>query len=126
MELVSRSLDTFPSKCDNVVRLWYFSAEVNDEIMQAFCNAYCLKNLIKQLTCFKIPMKPSCTDLILTNKPYVGTGVDWLGGLPIQDRCASVFSVIDASKMFLIISSLKVQIRYIVLLKKRSLSSMFK
>ena len=54
LELVSRSLD--------------FNAGVENKIMKAFCNAYCLRNLTKQPFCFKNLVKPSCTDLILTSK----------------------------------------------------------
>ena len=38
--------------------------------MKTFCNSYCLKRLIKQRTCFKNPEKPSCIDLIITNRPH--------------------------------------------------------
>ena len=34
-----------------------------------FCGNYNLKSLIKQPTCYKIPDKPTCIDLILTNVP---------------------------------------------------------
>ena len=37
--------------------------------MKSFCESYNLTNLIKQATCFKSPKKPSCIDLILTNRP---------------------------------------------------------
>ena len=34
-----------------------------------FYEIYSCKNLIKDNTCFKIPLKPSCIDLLITNKP---------------------------------------------------------
>ena len=37
--------------------------------MSVFSDTYDLKNLIKELTCFKNPNKPSCIDLMLANKP---------------------------------------------------------
>ena len=37
--------------------------------MQTFCEMYNFKSLIKQLTCYKNPDKPSCIDFILTNVP---------------------------------------------------------
>ena len=37
--------------------------------MKSFCESYNLTNLIKQATYFKNPEKPSCIDLILTNRP---------------------------------------------------------
>ena len=45
--------------------------------MTSFCESYNLKSIIKQPTCFKNPEKPSCIDLILTNRPksFQGTCV---------------------------------------------------
>ena len=37
--------------------------------MIEFCKVYKLKNLVKGATCYKNPEKPSCIDLILTNRP---------------------------------------------------------
>ena len=37
--------------------------------MTSFCESYDLKSIIKQPTCFKNSEKPSCIDLILTNRP---------------------------------------------------------
>ena len=42
---------------------------VNKKHMQAFCETYNLKNLIKQPTCYKNPNSPTCIDLILPNVP---------------------------------------------------------
>ena len=36
--------------------------------MSEFCENYNLKNLVKEPTCFKNPLNPSCIDLILTNR----------------------------------------------------------
>ena len=36
--------------------------------MLEFCELYHLCNLIKEPTCFKNPINPSCIDLLLTNK----------------------------------------------------------
>ena len=35
--------------------------------MDSFCAVYHFKSLIKELTCYKNPEKPTCIDLILTN-----------------------------------------------------------
>ena len=37
--------------------------------MKSFCESYNITNCIKQPTYFKNPEKPSCIDLILTNRP---------------------------------------------------------
>ena len=36
--------------------------------MKLFCETYDLSSLIKVLTCYKNPEKPSCTDLLLINQ----------------------------------------------------------
>ena len=43
--------------------------ESNDIAISVFSDTYDLKSLIKEPTCYKNPNKPSCIDLILTNKP---------------------------------------------------------
>ena len=37
--------------------------------MQEFCESYFLENMGKKPTCFKNLAKPTCIDLIITNKP---------------------------------------------------------
>ena len=46
-----------------------FNTEPTDTAFSNFCEIYNLKNLIKDKTCFKNPNKPSCIDLIITNRP---------------------------------------------------------
>ena len=53
---------------DNIVLLGDFNSEVNEPAMQDFCAIYNPKNLVKENTCFKNPLNPSCIDLILTNR----------------------------------------------------------
>ena len=43
---------------------------IDDETMKNFWSFNCLKNLIKQPTCFKNPERQSCIDFILTSKPW--------------------------------------------------------
>ena len=43
--------------------------EANNSAMSVFSDTCNLKNLIKEPTCHKSPNKPSCIDLMLTNKP---------------------------------------------------------
>ena len=45
-----------------------FNAEPTEHAMVEFMQTYSLRNLIKGPTCFKNPEKPSCIDLILTNR----------------------------------------------------------
>ena len=53
-----------------MILLGDFNVEVNDNhIKKSFCENYGLKNLIRQLTCYKNPRNTTCIDLILTNVP---------------------------------------------------------
>ena len=45
-----------------------FNFEASDSAISVFCDTYDLKSLIIEPTCYKNPNKPSCIDLILTNK----------------------------------------------------------
>ena len=69
LDIISRSLGALSSKYENIVLLGDFNACVDDEALQTFCKFYSLHSLIKQPAYFKNPENPSCTDLILTNKP---------------------------------------------------------
>ena len=68
VKTINRTLDAFPTKCENILLLGDFMACVDDETMKEFCRSYCLKSLIKQQICFKNPENQSCIHLILTNK----------------------------------------------------------
>ena len=46
-----------------------FNVTGDEHHMKSFCENYCLKNLIRQPTCYKNPSNPVCIDLILTNVP---------------------------------------------------------
>ena len=68
VETISRTLDAFSTKYNNILLLGDFKACFDDKTMKDFCSSYCLKSIIKQPTYFKNPENPSCI-LILTNKP---------------------------------------------------------
>ena len=69
LEVVTKTLDSNYSKHENVIFLGDFNAGVLESPMTLFCESYNFKSIIKQSTCFKNPAKPSCIDLILTNRP---------------------------------------------------------
>ena len=46
-----------------------FNVEPNDATMKNFCQIYGCKNIVKDKTCFKNPINPTCIDLIITNRP---------------------------------------------------------
>ena len=68
LEVVTKILDSYYSKYENVILLWDFNAGVPETPMISFCESYNLKSIIKQPRCFKNPEKPSCIDLILTKR----------------------------------------------------------
>ena len=65
---VSKSLDSYLNTYDNLLLLGDFNSEINDIPMREFMDTYNLKSLIKEPTCFKSALNPSCIDLIFTNQ----------------------------------------------------------
>ena len=68
LQAVGKNLDLCSGRYENVIIMGDFNAEPTESAMEEFMNIYNLKNLIKGPTCYKNPDKPSCIDLILTNK----------------------------------------------------------
>ena len=66
---IGKNLDNYSSKYDNFILLGDFNSEPTESAVRDFCEIYSCKNLIKDNTCFKNPSKPSCIDLIITNRP---------------------------------------------------------
>ena len=69
LESLSRNLDLYTSKFENVLAIGDLNISMEDNNMRHFCKSYNLKSLIKVQTCYKNPESPSCIDLILSNKP---------------------------------------------------------
>ena len=68
LQAVGKNLDLCSGRYENVIIMGDFNTEPTESAMGEFMNIYNLKNLIKGPTCYKNPDKPSCIDLILTNK----------------------------------------------------------
>ena len=51
LEIISRTLDTFTTKYENILLLGC----ADDETMKSVCSSHGLHSLIKQPTCFKTP-----------------------------------------------------------------------
>ena len=68
LDSVGKLLNDLHEKYDHFILIGDLNSEVCEEEMQIFCTTYSLKNLVKELTCFKNINNPSCIDLILTNK----------------------------------------------------------
>ena len=66
---IGKNLDNYSSKYDNFILLGDLNSEPTESAVRDFCQIYGCKNLIKDNTCFKNPEKPSCIDLIITNRP---------------------------------------------------------
>ena len=66
---IGKNLDLLLSKYDNIMLIGDLNAEPTEATVSDFCEIYNLKHLIKDKTCFKNPIKPTCIDLIITNRP---------------------------------------------------------
>ena len=62
LDTISKSLDTYSTKYENILILGDFNACVGDEPLDIFCKSYCFTSLIKQPTCFKNPENPAKTN----------------------------------------------------------------
>ena len=62
-------MNNYSSKYDNFILLDDLNSEPTESAVRDFCEIYSCKNLIKDNTCFGNPSKPSCIDLIITNRP---------------------------------------------------------
>ena len=47
----------------------YFNAEESEPCLSQFLYEYNAKNIVKENTCFKNALNPSCIDLFITNSP---------------------------------------------------------
>ena len=65
---LSTNLDQLIVSYENIIVMGDFNSETTEAAMIDFCDMYGLSNLIRKPTCYKNPIKPSCIDLILTNK----------------------------------------------------------
>ena len=69
IRVLSCCLDQNIQKYENIVLMGDCNAEITNASMQEFCESYFLENMVKKPACFKNPAKPTCIDLIITNKP---------------------------------------------------------
>ena len=66
LKKIGKNLDNYSSKYDNFILLNDLNSEPTESAVRNFCEIYSCKNLMKDNTCFKNPLKPSCIDLIIT------------------------------------------------------------
>ena len=67
--VLSKKIDNYTTKYDNLLFWGYFTAGLEDAWSKTICLAYSLTSMINKPTCYKNPEKPSCIDLIRTNCP---------------------------------------------------------
>ena len=58
---IGKILDNYSSKYDNFILLGDFNSEPTESAVRDFCK--------DNTCCFKNPSKPSCIDLVITNRP---------------------------------------------------------
>ena len=66
---IGKNLDLLLSKYDNFLLIGDLNTEPTEAAVFNSCEIYNLKNSIIDKTCFKNPTKPTCIDLIVTNRP---------------------------------------------------------
>ena len=69
IEALAKNMDLYSSTYENFIFLGDFNARMEHSALKDFCNLYSLTRLINRPTCWKNPSKPTCIDLILTNRP---------------------------------------------------------
>ena len=69
LDVIGKNLHLYSSRNENYLFLGDFNSEPSENAIIEFCKIYRLKNIVKGATCYKNPEKPSCMDLIFTNRP---------------------------------------------------------
>ena len=69
MDAVAKSMDLYSLTYENFIFLGDFNVCMEHSALKDFCNLCFLSSFINKPTCWKNPSKPTCIDLILTNRP---------------------------------------------------------
>ena len=69
-KVVGNALDQYLKSYKKFLLLGDFNAEDTEPILSEFLEQYEAKNIMKNKTCFKIPDRPTCIDLFLTNSSH--------------------------------------------------------
>ena len=64
-----RALDKYSKHYDRFMLVGDFNAEESEPCLSQFLYEYNAKNIVKENTCFKNALNPSCIDLFITNSP---------------------------------------------------------
>ena len=68
-ENIGKALDKYSKHYDNIMLVGDFNAEKSEPCLSQFVYEYNAKNIVKENTCFKNALNPSCIDLFITNSP---------------------------------------------------------
>ena len=68
---IGNNLDNYSSKYGNFILLGDINSEPTESAVKDFCEIYSCKNLIKDNTCFKNLLKPSCIDLMTIDMAFM-------------------------------------------------------
>ena len=68
---IGNNLDNYSSKYGNFILLGDINLEPTESAVKDFCEIYSCKNLIKDNTCFKNLLKPSCIDLMTIDMAFM-------------------------------------------------------
>ena len=66
-ENVGRALDIYLKHYDKFMLVGDFNAEESEPCLSQFVYEHSAKNIVKESTCFKNTLNPSCIDLFITN-----------------------------------------------------------
>ena len=67
LKVIDKKQDSYSSKYDIFIFVVDLNSEPTESVVRGICQIYSFKMLIKDSTCFKNPLKPSCIDLIITS-----------------------------------------------------------
>ena len=67
LQEIEKGLEFYTSNYVKKLLMADFNSEMSEASKNSFCNLYNLKCLVQEPTCYKIPERPSCTDLFLSN-----------------------------------------------------------
>ena len=66
---LSKTLDSLHNKYEKLLLIGDFNSEDHEIEISSFLNNHEAKNIVKEKTCFKSVLNPSCVDLFTTNSP---------------------------------------------------------
>ena len=69
LENTEKALDKYSKHYDKFMLVGDFNAEESEPCLSQFLYEYNAKNIVKESTCFKNVLNPSCIDLFITNSP---------------------------------------------------------